>query len=62
MNNVKDAVLGFGGIATFGFLWILLSLAVSAASLIITCLIIYFFLAAAGVFPPIDFVPLIPFV
>jgi hypothetical protein len=51
----------FGGLIV-GVLWILFSLTLSAISLSISLTIVYFFLAAAGIVPPIDFVPFIPYV
>lgn len=51
-------VVGGGLIA--GVLWLLVALSLSAASLTVTCLVIYFFLAAGGVLPPLDYVPFVP--
>lgn len=64
-NNSKgllQALLGVGGIATAGILWILLGLFLSAVSLAVSCLVIYFFLAAGGLLPPLDFIPFVPYV
>lgn len=55
-------VLGVSGVIGFGIIWSLLGLLLSAISLTITLTIVYFFLAAAGVVPPLDFVPFVPYI
>jgi hypothetical protein len=56
------SILGFSSVAGAGILFILASLAFSALSMAVTCLVVYFFLAAGGVFPPLDFIPFIPYI
>jgi hypothetical protein len=61
MSVVKNLLGLFAGLS-FGAIWILLGLTLSAVSLTVTLTIVYFFLAVAGVVPPQDFVPLVPYV
>lgn len=61
-NSILFSILSFGGILSGGIIFILLGLFLLAAKLAIVFGIIYFFLAAGGVLPPLDFVPFIPYV
>jgi len=53
--NIIQTIFGFIGVITI----ILLYLCLYAGVVFIICRIIYFFLAMAGVVPPIDIIPLI---
>lgn len=61
-NSILFSILSFGGILSGGIIFILLGLFLLAAKLAIVFGIIYFFLAAGGVLPPLDLVPFIPYV
>jgi hypothetical protein len=61
-NSILFSILSFGGILSGGIIFILLGLFLLAAKLAIVFGVIYFFLAAGGVLPPLDFVPFIPYV
>jgi len=61
-NSILFSILSFGGILSGGIIFILLGLFLLAAKLAVVFGVIYFFLAAGGVLPPLDFVPFIPHV
>ena len=61
-NSILFSILSFGGILSGGIIFILLGLFLLAAKLAIVFGVIYFFLAAGGVLPSLDFVPFIPYV
>lgn len=64
-TNLHDDMNSSGFFRNFilgGIIAIILNLLFGALTLIIFCAIVYFFLAAAGIVPPQNVVPMIPFI
>jgi len=61
-NSVIAILVGLFSFFTGSALMIGVGLAVIALKVAIICAVIYFFFAAGGFVPPLDFVPLIPYI
>jgi hypothetical protein len=62
MTALVRLLLGIVGTVIGGLLFILLGFLLIVGKLALIGFIIYFFVAAAGLVPPLDFIPLIPYI
>lgn len=61
IRNVLGFLGGLAGLLAGGAIYLVFALGVSALSLTVTLSVVYIFLAMAGIVPPQDFVPLVPY-
>lgn len=60
-NDIHDGGV-FAQFTIYSVLAMVLTVVINLGLLVAVCFIIYFFLAAAGVVPPLDLIPFVPYI